>query len=422
MDRLYNSPWFAKAIAFFIAVMLFVMVNFDNVNNQTGSLPMVSTGSFTIQEVPVDVYYNEAEYAITEITEYVQVNLRGPQSVITFMKITPPTYEVFIDLRNLEVGTHDVNVQYEGFPNELTAVDIVPQSVRVTIEEKKTVSLPIEIDFINKAEVTEDYTIGTPIVNPVNVEITAAESIIEQVAFAKGIVDLKDVTKTVERSVPIKVYDQQGNELDIDISPTVVDVKIPVTGPNKEVALKLNQVGELPKGLSIHKIYTEPKEVTIYGPLEVIDGIAFIEGVEIDLSEITQKTILEVKVPVPEGVEEVSPAIVKVVVEVAIEETIEIEDIAVEIIGLPERMDISFVRPEEEVMTLTAKGSPSTIERLRKDDIKMYIDVNQLSIGEHTVPVQINGPQNVTFEIEFDEVVVLISEVSSAEEEPGETT
>lgn len=411
MDRLYNNPWFLKAIAFFVAVMLFAMVNIDQGNNQPGGLPMVTTGSYTLEEVPVNVYYSEDEYAITEITDYVQVNLRGPQNVITYMKIAPPTYEVFIDLRNLKAGTHNVNVQHEGFPNELTVVNIVPQTVRVTIEEKKTVSFPIEIDFINKTEVSEDYTIGTPIVNPVNVEITAAESVIEQVAFAKGFVDLKDVTETIEKSVAIKVYDQQGNELDIDVNPTVVDVKIPVTGPNKDVPLKLQRVGELSEGLSIRTIYTEPKDVTIYGPREIIDEIAFIEGIEIDLTEITENTILEVEVPIPEGVEEVSPAIVKVVIEVDIEETVEFEEITVEIIGLSERMDVSFVEPEVKVMTLTAKGSPSAMERLRKDDIKMYIDVNQLSIGEHTVPVQINGPQNITFKLDFDEVVVLISEV-----------
>lgn len=411
MDSLYDNPWFIKVVAFFVAVMLFAIVNIDLGNNQPGGLPMITDTSYTLEKVPLIVYYSEDQYAITEITEYVQVNLRGPQSVITYMKITPPTYEIFLDLRNLEAGTHNINVQHEGFPKELATVNIVPQSVKVTIEEKKTVSLPIEIDFINKEGVKADYTIGIPIVNPVNVEITAAESIIEQVAFAKGFVDLKGVTETVEKSIPIKVYDQQGNELDIDVNPTIVDVKIPVTGPNKEVTLKLKRVGELPEGLSIHTIYTEPKDVTIYGPREVIDEIEFIEGVEIDLTKITENTILEVDVPVPKGVEEVSPAIVKVVVEVAIEEAVEFEDIAVEIIGLSERMNLSFLRPEEEVMTVTAKGSPSTIERLKINDIKMYIDVNQLSIGEHTVPVQINGPQNVIFEIKYDEVVVKISEV-----------
>lgn len=411
MDKLYSHPWFVKAISFFIAVMLFTMVNFDNINNQSGVLPTFTNGSYTLEEVPVNVYFNEEENAITEMVDHVQVNLRGPQNFLNLLKLERPSYEIFIDLRNLEVGTHDVDVQYQGFPKELTAVNIVPKSVRVTVEEKKTVSIPIEIELLNNAEVQEGYTIGTPIVNPVNIEITAAESIISHVASAKGIVDIKDVKETVDISTPIKIYDQQGNELEIDVNPTVVDVKIPVTSPNKEIPLKIKRLGELPDGLSIRTIFTDPKDVTVYGPKEVIAEISLIEGIEIDLTKITENTILEVAVPLPEGVQKVSPAKVKVVVEVDIEEAVDVEDIPVEVIGLSERLDMRFLTDSEAVMTLTAKGSPSTIERLKKDDIKVYIDLNELSIGEHTVPIQVTGPQNITFKKNYDQVIVVISEV-----------
>ncbi|UTW70799.1 hypothetical protein KHA80_09330 [Anaerobacillus sp. HL2] len=79
---------------------------------------------------------------------------------------------------------------------------------------------------------------------------------IENVALAKGYVDVSGVKETIEKSVPVKVYDQQGNELHIDVNPTVVDVKVPVTSPNKDVPLKINRIGELPEGLSIRTIYS----------------------------------------------------------------------------------------------------------------------------------------------------------------------
>ncbi|MCT8136494.1 YbbR-like domain-containing protein [Anaerobacillus sp. CMMVII] len=420
MDRLYNDPWFVKAISFFIAVMLFAIVNFDNANNQPGALPNITNGSYTIEEVPLNVYYNEEEYAITEIVDHVQVNLRGPQNVLTFFQIARPSYDVFIDLRNLGTGTHEVNVQHRNFPNELT-VNIVPEKVTVSIEEKRTISIPVDIELLNKSALPGGYTLGTPIVNPVNVEITAAESIISQVGFAKGFVDVNGSNETIEKSVPVKVYDQHGNELHIDVNPTVVDVKVPIISPNKDVPLKINRLGELPEGFSIKTINTDPKDVTIFGPIDVINQISVIEGIEVDLSTITENKILEVEIPIPPGVEKVTPAVVKVVIEVDIEEEIVITDIPIGVIGKRDQVEVAFVLPEQELITIIVKGSPTTIQRLRKEDLNVHIDVNQLPIGEHDVPLQVTGHQNVKFTLPFNNVRVNISEVLSAEEEETES-
>ncbi|UTW70543.1 hypothetical protein KHA80_09340 [Anaerobacillus sp. HL2] len=55
MDKLYNNPWFVKVISFLIAIMLFIMVNYDNVNNQLGALPTITNGSYTLEEVALNV-------------------------------------------------------------------------------------------------------------------------------------------------------------------------------------------------------------------------------------------------------------------------------------------------------------------------------------------------------------------------------
>lgn len=415
MDKLYNNPWFVKVISFLMAVMLFLVINYDNPNTQPGALPTFTNVSKTLEEVPLLVYYNEDEYAITNIPDHVTVNLRGPQNFLTAIQFRP-SYEVYIDLRNLEPGTHLVNVQHRNFPSEVS-VNIAPSSVRVTIEEKRTISIPVEIDLLNKAEVIEGYSIGDPIVNPINVEVTAAESVISQVAFAKGFIDLQGATRTIEKSVPVKVYDQQGHELILDINPAVVDVKVPIIMPNKEVPLKVTRIGELPEGLSIRSITTDPKDVTIYGPVNVIDAISFIEGIEVDLSTITENITLQVEVPVPEGVEKISPSEVNVVIEVDVVEELEIEDIPIEVIGLSERLDALIKIPGEGVITLIAMASPETMEIFRKEDVRVYIDVNELSPGEHEVALQITAPHNVTFRKNFTDITVVISEVLSSEEQ-----
>ncbi|UTW70541.1 hypothetical protein KHA80_09325 [Anaerobacillus sp. HL2] len=131
--------------------------------------------------------------------------------------------------------------------------------------------------------------------------------------------------------------------------------------------------------------------MTIFGPNEIIKDISFIEGVNIDLSKITENSTFEVEVPIPEGAEKVAPATVKIIVEIDIEENLEIQNVPVEVIGLSERMDVAFNNQDnKQVNASVVKGAPATIERIRKEDIKVYIDGNQLAIGEHSVPIQVS--------------------------------
>ncbi len=412
MDKFFNSPWFVRFISFFIALMLFMMVNMDNITTtQPGVLPNVSTASYTLEDVQLNAYYDEERYAITEMTESVQVNLRGPQSVITLFQVARPTYEVFVDVQERGAGVHHISVQHRGFPRDLS-VSIVPQFVRIVLQEKRTISLPVNVDIVNGNEIVEGYTVGTPIVTPINVEITAAEDIIEQVAIARAYIDVAGANRTIEKGVPVKVYDDAGNELHLDIEPAVVDVRVPVTSPFKNVPLKINRVGELPEGTSIESITANPKEVTIYGPTNTLNNINVLE-VDLNLNQITETQTVQLRVPKPRGIEMVTPEIVDVTVDVTVEEEILIEGIPITINGLADGMEAIFEDPTFKAVDIRVRGARPLLEKLKPEEIQAYIELNQFSIGgPHELGVQIVGPYNLSFKAAFDKVAVLIKETT----------
>ncbi|MEB1805743.1 MAG: YbbR-like domain-containing protein [Bacillaceae bacterium] len=410
MDKFINSPWFVKIISFFIALMLFMMVNYDNIYNQpAGVLPPVSPGTYTLEEVEVTPIFDTERFAVTEMTDSVQVNLKGPQSSITLFQFTRPSYEVFVDLTDLEAGVHNVSVEHRGFPNDVT-VSIVPKFVRVVLQEKKTVSLPVEVELVNRDEVAEGYSIGTPIVTPVNVEVTAAEEFIDQVAIAKVYIDVKGADQTFEKSGPVKLYDHFGNELHLDVDPSVVDVRIPVTSPFKEVPIKVSRQGELPEGLSINTLTVDPKVVTIFGPQDVLNNISLIEGVDLDLSEITQSQTVQLTVPKPRGVERVDPEVVNVTIELSVEETLILEEIPIEITGLTEGYTAGFITPENQFTDVILKGSRVLLDKVSRGDIQVFVDINQLSPGEHEVYLQVVGPQNLLLLTATEKVLMIVEE------------
>ncbi|UTR12565.1 CdaR family protein [Evansella sp. LMS18] len=425
MDKWFNNTWVIKGISLLIAVMLFLMVNLENRGPQPGGIPGITNGSRVLEEVQLNIYYDEDQYVVTEAPESVQVTVRGPQNVLTMLQIGPEDYEVYLDLREREAGTHYERVRHRNFPPDLS-VSIVPMTVRVTIQEKQTVSLPVEIELINAGEIEEGYSAGTPSVQPSNVDITAAQSVVDQIAGVRAVVDLAGRDGTFQETAGVEVLDEAGNVMDLNTDPPAVEVMVPITSPNKEVPVRIEREGQLPGGLAIESIVTDPEEVTIFGPVDVINDISFIDGITLDLSDISGSGTYEVEVPVPRGVESVSPETINVIVEVTEEETREFSDFPIEVTGIEENegYEYEFIIPEDGVVDFQLYGSPNVLGRISREDLQIYADAEGLDPGEHTLPLQFSGPQNVRASINRSSVRIVITEneevLSQALAEPDE--
>ncbi|WP_227940198.1 CdaR family protein [Alkalihalobacillus deserti] len=396
MDKMFNSHWFVRIVSFFIALMLFTMVNIDNLTTQPGGVLPTINPAYTLEDVELTVLYDEENYAITDKTENVQVNLKGPQAQLTLFQLTRPSYEVFVDVTDRGEGVHTLSVQHRNFPSELT-VSIVPQYVRVELQEKQTVSFPVQVDIINSSEVEEGYTVGTPIVTPINVDVTAARSLVAEVSMVKAFVDVAGADKTIEETTPVKMFDKNGKELFLAVEPQVVDVKIPITSPNRLVPTKVTRTGKLPAGLSISDVKFEPEEVTIYGPTDVIDRMNVVDVGTIDLSKLSESQTFEMTVPTPPGIERVTPETVNITVSITTEETAEFPDVPIEVIGGRSEEKVTFNENSNRSVTILASGSEELLSKLTLSDIQAFIDISDLSTGKYEVEIQVNGPPNIQF-------------------------
>ncbi len=53
--------------------------------------------------------------------------------------------------------------------------------------------------------------------------------------------------------------------------------------------------------MAVTNISVEPREVTIAGPKDILDNIQSIEGVEVDLSQLTESTTFDTSVFITKG-------------------------------------------------------------------------------------------------------------------------
>ena len=396
MDKLIRNNWFLKLISFLVALMLYAIVALPENQASNGVSSQQANGVDTIENVELVAYYDEEKYIVSGLPETVNVHLDGSSTQVFMTKIQRD-FEVYVDLEDLNVGTHVVRVKHRGLDDGLT-VSIQPETVTVTIEEKVSKNFPVDIDFLNEDRLPEGYNAEDPIVTPTTVTLIGSERQLNEVAYVRGVVDLEDAEETIKTSVPINVYDASGNEITgLSLAPTVVDVEVPIVGPNKTVPIKINQKKRLPDGLSIESITTNPETVTVYGSEKDIEKIEYVE-VSVDLSNITEKTTLTLDVPLPDGVELVEPETVEVVVDVGREAEKTVENVPLHVNGLADGLHLNFIQPENGLLDVAVKGTASTLEKLTASEIKAYVDVTGLGNGEHTLPVKLNGPQYLSWE------------------------
>jgi YbbR domain-containing protein len=412
MDKLLTSNWFVKIISFLLALMLYTIVAMpDASTSNTNDVLQPQTESERIPNMELEVLYDEENVVVSDLPETVDVLVEGRTDGLMLSKLT--NKEIYVDLRNLTPGQHLVTVKHRDFPENVD-VTIDPVRVSVTIEEKKSNTFQAGINLLKAEELPEGYSTEEPIVSPKTVTVTGASSKLEQVAFVRGYVNVSGAKEEVNERITLNVYDANMEEIQgLSIDPAVVDVKVPVTAPFKKVPIKLDQKGKLPEGTSISSIELEPKEVSVFGPEEELGKLEFLDGIPLDLSEITKDTTIELDVPVPDGMKKVDPETVKAKITVGKEEEKAFEDVPIKVTGISEGLAANISEPKQGSTNMTLYGVSSVLDTIQNGDFQAYIDASGLSEGEHELELQWNGPSYVRWSGSDKKVKLKIENSSS---------
>lgn len=404
MDKWFQSKWFVRIISLILAVSmyLFVTVETDKSNDDSRIIPGATNEVQVLEDVPLDIRIDSDQYVVSGVPEVVTVTLKGRTSILTPIA-RQQNFTVFVDLRDLEEGEHEVEVEHENIPEELTAY-IEPKTITVNIEKRATREFAVDVEFVNMDKFPVGYELGTPEVNPETVTIVSSESIIEQIAMVKVFIDVTDLKESItNREVPVSVYDIQGNDLSVIVEPESVAVSVLVERPSKTVPLNVRTTGELPEGLSMDEI-TAPEEIEIFGRRAMLSEIDEIHTKEIDLSDIEESGEYEVEIDFPEGVTANDET---VEVEIQLNEEKVFEDVSIDTVGQNSH-DITFVQPDDSKLNVTAIGNDQLIKNMEKTDISASIDISNLNEGEHQVSLSVSGPNNIRLEPEFNRITILL--------------
>ncbi|MBM7839339.1 YbbR domain-containing protein [Alkalihalobacillus xiaoxiensis] len=408
MDKMLNSIWFIRILAFFIALMLFIMVSQNNMGSHS-ILPEVPTGNYLIEDEPLTVLYDEERFELVDQQEAVNVQLQGSQVSISLFQIASNrSTEVFVDATEIDTaGEHMLAVNTRNFPSDLS-VTVQPQVVRIELEERQTASYPVLVELENAEAVSDEQSVGSAIVAPLNVEVTANRETIEAIEEVKVFVDLTDATETIEEDFPVHFYDETGQKMDVQAEPNFVSVTVPITSPNKLVPVKMMRENQMPDGLSIDDVTISPNDVTVYGSKADLETIEFVESEPIDLSEIEDSGETTVSLMVPDGAERIDPDEVTVTFTVGDEEEVVLDSVPIEMVG--RESGVAFADGAPRSVSVRAFGSESRLDGLMVEDLSVQVDASGSYDGEQVLPLSVTGPSHIRFELEEEETTLRFTE------------
>lgn len=403
MDKLFENKWAIRVISLILAISLylFVTVETDRTDNESRLGTGTSNEVQVLEDVPLEIKIDADNYVVSGVPEHVTVSLEGKPSTLA-PTARQRNFTVFVDLTEFEEGEHTVEIEYENIPNDLT-VYIEPKTIDVNIEKRASKDFAVSVDFVNSDNLPTGYEIGEPEITPEVVTIISSESIIEQIAMVKIFIDVTDLKESIRnREVPVSVYDIQGNDLNVLVEPESVTVSVPVDRPSKTVPLTVETKGDLPEEFEMDRLEA-PEEIEVFGKREILSEITEVSTEEIDLSKIEKSDTYEVNLELPDDVV-ANDETIEVIIE--LNESKVFKDIPIDTDG-PED-NITFVNPSDPKIDITATGSDTLMKNVSKQDIRSSIDVTGLNEGEHQVKINVDGPDNVTFEPELNDATIQI--------------
>jgi YbbR domain-containing protein len=189
------------------------------------------------------------------------------------------------------------------------------------------------------------------------------------------------------------------------------------------VPIDIVQKGTPPEGIDIESISLDVEEATILASPDVLDGVDRVR-VEIDVSNIEEDTEVTLPVIISNGVVDVAPETAKLTVKVkrqeaevqeaeeqdaGAQEDITVSDLPITVEGQNEDYEITILDPDSGVTSLTVLGDDESLSSLEQTDFQLLIDVSGLVEGEHSVDIQVSGPEEVEWRLAKEKASVSIT-------------
>lgn len=402
-DKILFSRKYDKIISVALACILYMTINYDN----SGLIALDST--YTIQDHPVTIAADLGVYEVTGYEEAVNVVLTGSSTNVQTAR-TQQNTKVVLDLTGLQTGVHTVKFTPVNFSNRVN-VTTQPESATVTIRKKETARFKITHDYLNINKMDEKYYPGEPIFETSEVLVRASAQTIDEIAYVKALIDVKDASETFETEAPLFAYNSNGQRMDVEIIPKIVKVEVPITSPSKTVKVTVVPQGIIPNDKSIESIVLDHASVELYGSQAVLDQTEEIK-VNIDATQLDRDMKLYENLVLPNGIRHASVSTINMDVKLADTESKVLKDIPVAFENNINGYRTRLANADQASVDVTILGAKKVLDTITEENFgRVYFDMLDVTPGNVTLALLVDTKHYlINYELSFAEITMEVVE------------
>lgn len=407
MDKWLNNPTSIKIISLLLALFLFIQVGNSELSKTAREVQLGSIKEEAfIEDVPVQIYYDQESYVASGVPETCTVKISGPKGLV-MQEEAEQNFTVAIYLEDPKLGENTVKLEVEGLSENLTA-EVSPPTAVIDIQERVSDEYSVEYS-IDKLELPEDYTIADVIISPNVVTVSGSETELEKISTVKVILNEEDVVdESYEKDLPIKAYDAEGNELNVTVEPETARVEVKIQSPSKEVGINPVVQGEVAPGFVLDDVTLSQQTVTAYGTNEALNDLSTVDVI-VNVSGLKESKTISVKLEKPDGIENFSESKIDVTINVSPEVDKTFKGIQVEPINFDAtKYEIEYL--DGNTVDVIAQGSEKKLSGLEADNIEVTFDASNLSEGTYDVGLIVTGPPGFTYTPSKETIEIQITE------------
>ncbi len=339
------------------------------------------------ENVPVQLL-NEESLSTRELivvdTEEPTVTITVEGKRVDVSNITASDFVVTADVYGYGVGENHVPVNVDA-PAGVTVTDIKSSRINVNIDDLVSVSHDIEV--APSKSVDEGKEINVIDIQPEQVMVTGARSIVTQISKIEVLIDPNKLSEKAKH-VPGNLVALNSNSEEvagISLSAETAEVNAQLLS-TEEVPLEVNIVGEVSSKYTVSDIKV-PESITIMGDKEALEDIDVVKADDIDISEVTSTSKLDLKLNLPEGVylsQKTQEAYVYIVINNVAVTEVSIPVANVQLLGIAEGQT-AYIDENVSSIMLTVRGAESLAESANASDFVISTDLTGMEAGTHEV-------------------------------------
>lgn len=295
MKKFFNSQFWLVIVSIIFSILLFLTAttsNYTHVGSQVSGA--TETFTHTLTNVPIDIKYDSDKYFISGYSYETEVYLTSINRVKLDSEINSDTrsFKVVADLSNLGEGTQTVPLKVTNLPSGVTAT-ASPNNISVTIGKKKTKTFDVQ-GVIDDNQIAKGYELKKVSTDISEVEVTSAESIIDQIDHVVAKLPENEVLNSnYNGRVALQAVASDGTILASAINPSKARLEVTVKKLTKTVPVTVKMTGKMNDKLSNISYSLSQDQVTIAGSQYALNAVNEVVA-NVDVSNVTKDTNLSV--------------------------------------------------------------------------------------------------------------------------------